>query len=191
MKTKKVVNFKVNSNLSKVLKMSWSSVKQNNQASQQERRMHLSLLTSWRVNIPLIHKGEFAIHGIAGDKFSWLDFDLAVGLREGVGVHAADRNQAAKVGAVFVRLCLSFRAQLAGGPCAHVSRAVHSTVPLRLCWDIRSITWHQTGFIYSSKCSTMPIKTNSNGAWFPLLDFQVLKWKHKLTNYFKRNPKMR
>lgn len=80
----------------------------------------------------MIHKGEFAIHGVAGDKFGGLDLDLSVGLREGVGVHTAHCYQATEVGALFVHLGLPLRAQLARGPDAHVSRAVHGAVPLGL-----------------------------------------------------------
>lgn len=113
-----------------------------------------SFIPKTRVNLPLIHKGEFAIHGVAGDKFSRLDLDLSVGLWEGVGVHAAHCYQAAEVGALFIRLSLPLRAQLARGPGAHVPRAVHSAVPLWLCWGSQSKQSQFTGELWA-KCSTI------------------------------------
>lgn len=83
--------------------------------------------------VPLIHVGELAVHSAARDELGGLDLDLAVELRRGVGVHAAHGHQAAEVGALLVGLRL-LRAQLAGGPRAHVARAVDRAVSLGF-WD--------------------------------------------------------
>ena len=83
----------------------------------------------------LVYVGELPVDGTAHDELCGLDLDLSGGLVGAVRVHAAHGHQAREVGAFLLRVALLV--QLAGGPAAHVARAVDGAVAVSVCMGRR------------------------------------------------------
>lgn len=88
----------------------------------------------WNSMLPLIDKGEFAIHGITCDELCGFNSDFSVYLGRWVGVDASHSHQTAEVGAILlICVTLPLCSQLTGWPAAHIACTVNCAVLLWLC----------------------------------------------------------
>lgn len=86
---------------------------------------------------PLVDEDELAVDGVAGHVLGGLHPDVGqTGLRDDVGVQAADGHQAAQVAALVVGLVVLVQAHLGGRPALQVARAVDGAEALAVgCGD--------------------------------------------------------